>query len=151
MFGKTAFSAGQKKDETLIKENDLVQNIEEVAAFNMIVDTFEKVQAHSKSKSIEGIDSYGKRIADISDESHSAIQHTLLALANEADFGISIIEETREEMTRFHMLFQNSSISEAPGNQLAPLIDVLEKRKKEVGNAKKKNFSDTSTCQVLTK
>ena len=135
---KGTFQGSLKKseEEAPIKETDVVADIKEVNAFNMIVDTFENVSSHQRiSKSIEGIDSYGKRISDIYDESHRAIQHTLLALANEVDFGNSIVEEARADMERFHMEKTNNYMSHYAGNPLSRTIDMLEKRKTSLSDA----------------
>lgn len=132
-----SYKFGKKDDKNLqLEEGKLIEDLE-VGPFNMIVKTYtECILQYQKAKPLEGIDTYGKKVADVYDDSIRAIQHTLSALASEVDHGNSLIAEARADLDMYHADKTNSYASHAfPTPFMSRFVHNLEKRKKNLSEA----------------
>lgn len=132
----TNFGTKPPENKILFNEDTLIDNLE-AAPLNMFIETYTKcILPNQKSKSLEGVDSYGKKVSDVYDECVRAIQHTLVALASEVDHGNSLVSEARADLDMYHADKTNSYLSHTfPTPFMSRFINNIEKRKNNLSEA----------------
>lgn len=119
-----------------VEESTLIQDLE-VDARNIIIDTYLKgVNLYTKEKPIDGLDSLGKKLSDLSEDATRIIQHTLLHLANEVDHGNAAIREARDELDTFHRDYTDAlHPHKFPLPFISRFADKIQQRSKNISEA----------------
>lgn len=144
--GFGGFGLNQQNTKPQIQENWTLAQIEEESKKNpdlkqalfIIIELNDLVnQNEQKKKPLEGAEALEKKLIELEDDTHRALKHTIMSLAQEIDHGNEIISEYSDKLTMYRRDEEYASRDnhELPSPFLTRYVESLEKRENNITQA----------------